>query len=66
MNQYIITSLVECGLYFNNPQSAKEFADKYEMNVCEVYYLDEHAPKFIGYGIENENKLCKGNEFIFV
>ena len=66
MNKYIITSFVECGLYFNNPQAAKEFADKYELNVCEVYYQDEGSLKRIGYGIENEDGLMKGNEFTWV
>lgn len=62
MNEYIITSFVECGLTFNNPQSAQEYADKFELKVCKVFYLDEHTPKLIGYGLENENGLIKGNE----
>lgn len=57
MNKYLINSFVECSLHFNNVDSAKEYANRNELNVCEVYYLDEHKPRFIGYGIENENGL---------
>lgn len=66
MNKFIITSLTECGLYFNNVESAKEFANRNEMQVCEVYYLDEHTPRFIGYGIENEDGLYSGNDHIWI
>jgi hypothetical protein len=66
MNQYIITTLTECGLHFTNQQSAQDFADKHGVSICQVYYLDEHTPKFIGYGLENENGLMSGNEFIYV
>lgn len=62
MNEYIITSFVECGLTFNKPEAAQEYADKFELKVCKVFYLDEHNPKLIGYGLENENGLIKGNE----
>ena len=66
MNKYIITSLMECSLTFNTLESAKEFADKHQLNVCQVFYLDEHTPKFIGYSIENENGLMNGREFIWI
>jgi hypothetical protein len=66
MNKYIITSLVECSLYFNNVEPAQDFANEHGLNVCQVYYLDEHTPVFMGYGIENENGLCNGNEFVWV
>lgn len=62
MNKYILTSLVECSLTFNNIKSAEEFANKHNLNVCKVYVLDEHTPKLIGFGLENENGLMNGNE----
>lgn len=66
MNKYIISSLRECSLQFNTLESAKKFANEHGLNVCQVYYLDEHTPVFIGYGIENENGLMNGNEFVWV
>ena len=63
MNKYIIRSFVECSLQFTTLQAAKEIADRYHLTVCKVFYLDEHTPKFIGYGLENENGLMNGNEF---
>ena len=65
MNKYIITSLVECSLHFNKFESAKKFADRNELQVCQVFYLDEHIPIFLGFGIENENGLLTGNELQF-
>lgn len=66
MNKYIITTLAECGLTFNNPQSAQNFADRHHLTVCQVYYLDEHTPKFIGYGIEHKDKLLSTKDFTWV
>lgn len=66
MNKYIITSFVECSLHFNTLESAKTFAMKHGLNVCQVYYLEEHTPTFIGYGLENENGLLNGNEIVWV
>lgn len=66
MNTYTIKSFVECGLYFKTIQSAKTFADKHHLKVCEVYYQNGNIKTFIGYGIENEEGLMTGKEFISV
>lgn len=66
MNQYIITTLAECGLHFTNIESAQDFANKHQLTVCKVYYLDEHTPKFIGYGIEYDNQLLSSRDFTWV
>lgn len=62
MNKYLISSFTECSLQFSNEETAREYADRNDLGVCKIYYLDEHTPKFIGYGIENENGLIRGNE----
>ena len=62
MNEYIITTLAECSLTFSNEQPAEQYANKLNLKVCKVFYLDEHQPKHIGYGLENENGLIQGNE----
>lgn len=62
MNKYIITTLAECDLTFSNEQTAQQYADKLNLKVCKVFYLDEHQPKHIGFGLENENGLIQGNE----
>ena len=56
----IITNLRDADLLFNNKESATKFADKYNLNVSEIYYLDEHQPRFLGYGItDDEGNLEK-------
>ena len=62
MNEYILTTLAECSLTFSNQQTAQKYADKFGLTVCKLYYLDEHQPKHIGYGLENKNGLIRGNE----
>lgn len=57
MNEYILTTLAECSLTFSNQTTAQEYADKYQLKVCKLYYLDEHTPKHIGWGLENEDGL---------
>lgn len=66
MNKYLITNLTEASLLFNTIESAQDFADKNELQVCQVYYLDGNNHIFLGYGIENENGLMNGNEFVWV
>ena len=63
MNEYILTSFTECSLTFSNEKTAQKHANKFNLQVCKVYMLDEHTPKLIGYGLENENGLMNGNEF---
>lgn len=66
MNGYIVESFTECSLRFNTLESAKAFADKNRLKVCEVYITDENDLVFIGYGLENENGLMNGKEFNYV
>lgn len=66
MNKYFITSLTECSLRFTTIESAKTFADRNGIKVCQVYYLDGNEGIFLGYGLENEGGLMNGNEFTFV
>lgn len=62
MNKHIITSLKECSLTFNTIESAKAFANKHNLQVCQIYYLNEHTPILLGYGIENENEILLGTK----
>lgn len=46
MNKHITSSMVQCTLLFNTIEAAKNFADKYNLQVCEVYITDDNTIRF--------------------
>jgi hypothetical protein len=57
-------------LIYNTEESAKEDANKHDLSVCRIVYIDEWngeiSEKFMGYGLTDGEKLLGTNDFVWV
>lgn len=54
-------------IIYTDEKTAQEEADKHQVNVCRIIYVDtfDKTEKFIGYGLYDE-KLLQSEDFISV